>query len=194
MTNQWLALVCGPRLGQVSSLVLIGGLMLESPGLGFRPVLAQAMPTVANQSAPKTILRPGDRGPEVSQLQLALGALGLYSAAADGIYGVDTAQAVRSLQRQQGLTVDGITGGQTWQALANAQRRLTLRLPPPILSAQLVSFTPLTVAQPAPPPSAIWLALMPLVPISGGALTWFQRRLRRQRKLRRRLAQRRLPR
>jgi hypothetical protein len=193
MTNQWLGLVYRTRLRQVSRLVLIGGLMLQVSGLVALPVLAQPVPDLA-PAAPQTILRMGDRGPGVSQLQQALAALGLYSATADGIYGADTAQAVRSLQQQQGLAVDGITGDQTWQALANAQRRRTLQLPPPMLNAQLVGFTHFAVAEPAQPPSAIWLALMPLVPISGGALTYLHRRLQRHQKLRRRLAQRRLPR
>jgi peptidoglycan hydrolase-like protein with peptidoglycan-binding domain len=177
MTNQWLGLVYRTRLRQVSRLVLIGGLMLEASGLVALPVLAQTVPDRANQSVSKGILRVGDRGPGVSQLQQTLAALGLYSATTDGIYGADTAQAVRSLQQQQGLTVDGITGDQTWQALANAQRRRTLQLPPPMLNAQLVGFTHFAVAEPAQPPSAIWLALMPLVPISGGALTYLHRRL-----------------
>ncbi|PSN76035.1 hypothetical protein C8B47_29460, partial [filamentous cyanobacterium CCP4] len=48
----------------------------------------------------------------------------------------------------------------------------------------------LVVAQPAPPPSALWLALMPLVPIAGGALTYLHRRLKHQQVFRRRLSRR----
>jgi peptidoglycan hydrolase-like protein with peptidoglycan-binding domain len=116
----------------------------------------------------------------VNRLQTELADLGLFTGVVDGHYDSDTAKAVRSLQAQQGLVVDGIVGPQTWRALEVARRAATL--PPPLLTANLFSFTPLVVAQPDPPPPAIWLALMPLVPIAGGALTCLHRRRgRRQR-------------
>ncbi|MBD1919072.1 MULTISPECIES: peptidoglycan-binding domain-containing protein [Cyanophyceae] len=154
------------------SLLALGGLAPLASGL------AQPVPPTAQQPAdPAPLLQTEDRGPLVNQLQTELANLGLFSGVVNGHYGPDTAAAVRSLQAQQGLVVDGIAGPQTWRALEAAQRAATL--PPPLLTANLVTFTPLVVAQPNPPPPAIWLALMPLVPIAGGALTCLHRRRQR---------------
>ncbi len=146
--------------------------------------MAQPAPMVQRESSENTVLDLGDSGPEVQRLQTELTDLGLFAGAIDGQYGPDTAEAVRSLQAQQAIAVDGIAGPQTWLALVAARRAATL--PPAPLAAGMLTFTPLVVAQPAPPPSALWLALMPLVPIAGGALTYLhRRRQRRQRVLRR---------
>ncbi|MBD1873113.1 peptidoglycan-binding protein [Nodosilinea sp. FACHB-131] len=157
----------------LAGLLALGGLAPLAPGLA-QPV------SPVRQSDTTALLRPEDRGPLVNQLQTELADLGLFAGVVDGHYGADTAEAVRSLQAQQGLVVDGIVGPQTWRALKTARRAATL--PPPLLTANLFTFTPLVVAQPSPPPPAIWLALMPLVPIAGGALTCLHRRRgRRQR-------------
>lgn len=168
MITRWPALLC------CTSLMLLGG--LTTPG-SLPPSVGHAQPL---PEAPKPLLQPLDQGPEVLQLQLALLELGLYAGTVDGIYGAATVEAVRSLQQQQGLVVDGSVGEQTWLALATADRRSPLTLPAPLLGADTSFFTALTVAPPATPPSALWLALMPLVPIIGGALTYLQRRLQRQ--------------
>ncbi len=184
ITTRWLAPIC------CTSLLLLGGLLRGGAG-PFRALPGEAQPAPPAQSAPadaNPLLTPGDRGAEVRQLQLQLAKAGFSAGTVDGLYGADTAQAVRSLQQQQGLEIDGIAGEQTWQALATLQRNSALTLPPPLLVPELLTFTPLMVAQPAPPPSALWLALMPLVPITGGAVTYLQRRLQRQ--LRRRRAKR----
>jgi peptidoglycan hydrolase-like protein with peptidoglycan-binding domain len=62
------------------------------------------------------VLRYGDRGPAVAELQRALGL------PADGIFGKQTRRAVRQLQRDAGLTVDGIVGPATREALAQRDR------------------------------------------------------------------------
>lgn len=176
MTTRWLGSLCCMRL------VILGGLL--AAGVGPLAVLpqgqAQVAPPEAAPASPRPLLQPDDSGAEVRQLQIALAELSFYGGTVDGRYGAATAQAVRSLQQQQGLAVDGIAGGQTWQAIATLQRRRNLTLPPPMLGAELWTFTPFLVAQPAQPPSAFWLALMPLVPITGGALTYFQRRWQRR--------------
>lgn len=61
-------------------------------------------------------LNQGDRGPAVVRLQRALTQAG-YSVDLDGIYGAETAQAVRRFQQDRGLQVDGIAGSATLNAL-----------------------------------------------------------------------------
>ncbi|MCY7277103.1 MAG: peptidoglycan-binding protein [Phormidesmis sp. CAN_BIN44] len=66
------------------------------------------------------VLRQGDRGSAVSDLQRRLSAAGYYSGAIDGIFGQQTEDAVLRLQRDRGLTVDGIAGYQVTQALSGS--------------------------------------------------------------------------
>ncbi|MBD2106239.1 MULTISPECIES: peptidoglycan-binding domain-containing protein [unclassified Nodosilinea] len=170
MITRAIAMYHGRRL-LLAGLLALGGLAPLTPGL------AQPLSPIRDVDA-TPLLRTEDRGPLVNQLQTELASLGLFTGVVDGYYDTETAEAVRSLQAQQGLVVDGIAGPQTWLALKAARRAATL--PPPLLTANLFTFTPLVVAQPDPPPPAIWLALMPLVPIAGGALTCLHRRRGRQ--------------
>lgn len=192
MTTRWPMPVC--RSGFLS-FFLVGLMALGNVPLGFAaPSPAQGQNAQNAQNAlTRPLLRPGDRGDQVSQLQRELANLRLYLGSIDGFYGVDTAAAVRSLQRQQGIVADGTVGAQTWLALEAALRQSVLTLPDPALKAQTLAFTPLVVAQPAPPPSALWLALMPLVPIAGGVLTYLHRRLKHQQVFQQRLSRRRWP-
>ncbi|MBE9155926.1 peptidoglycan-binding protein [Nodosilinea sp. LEGE 06152] len=186
MTTRWPTPACRSGLLVFS---LAGVMAWGNVPLGCAaPSLAQVQ-----DASPRPLLRPGDRGDRVSQLQRELKNLGLYSGPIDGLYGADTAAAVRSLQQQQGIAADGTMGAQTWPVLNAALRQSILTLPSPALGAQTLAFTPLVVARPAPPPSALWLALMPLVPIAGGALTYLHRRLKHQQVFRQRLSRRRRP-
>jgi hypothetical protein len=152
---------------------VIGGAIVAL-ALGL-PGRAQPLPRALPQTA-------AIAAQEVKQLQRQLAQVGLYQGAIDGVFGPETAQAVRSLQQQQGLIVDGVMGPQTQAALATLAQGQFITLPsPPILS-----FTPLVIAPPPSPPSALWLALMPLVPITGGALTYLHQQLRRHWRLRQR--------
>lgn len=63
-----------------------------------------------------TILRPGARGDQVRQLQIALSERG-FSGGTSGVYGPKTQQSVRDFQRSAGITVDGIAGPQTYGAI-----------------------------------------------------------------------------
>lgn len=57
------------------------------------------------------LLRKGDRGPEVKEVQKALE---IY---ADGIFGDQTESTLKGFQRKNGLVDDGIVGHKTWEAL-----------------------------------------------------------------------------
>ena len=63
------------------------------------------------------ILKQGDRGALVSLLQLGLTRAGQTPGALDGIFGAQTAAAVRAFQAASGLTPDGIAGTRTHRAL-----------------------------------------------------------------------------
>ena len=62
-----------------------------------------------------TMLSNGSRGDEVKKLQTSLINAGynVGSSGADGIYGSNTAAAVKKYQQDNGLDVDGIAGDQT---------------------------------------------------------------------------------
>ena len=57
------------------------------------------------------LLKKGSRGPDVKDLQEALGL------AADGIFGSGTEAAVKKFQKENDLAVDGLVGRGTWEML-----------------------------------------------------------------------------
>ena len=63
------------------------------------------------------VLQNGSRGPLVSFLQLTLKSLNLYDGTIDGIFGINTANAVKNFQTNNNITSDGIVGNNTWNAL-----------------------------------------------------------------------------
>ena len=64
-----------------------------------------------------TIIRNGSRGPLVSFLQLTLRYLNLYTGEIDGIFGLNTLNAVKEFQINNNIIADGIVGDLTWNAL-----------------------------------------------------------------------------
>lgn len=64
-----------------------------------------------------TSVRKGSSGTQVKYLQQALIGLGYLSGSADGQYGSKTTEAVRSYQRDYGLTADGSAGRKTMTSL-----------------------------------------------------------------------------
>ncbi|MBD2250540.1 peptidoglycan-binding domain-containing protein [Nostoc parmelioides] len=62
------------------------------------------------------LLRQGDSGAAVAELQRLLNAKGV-KVSVDGIFGAGTQAAVIKFQRANGLTADGIVGSKTWVAL-----------------------------------------------------------------------------
>lgn len=63
-----------------------------------------------------SLLRLGDRGPKVIDLQRLLNRRG-FALVIDGDFGPKTERAVRDFQRQAGLVVDGIAGPKTFAVL-----------------------------------------------------------------------------
>ena len=61
----------------------------------------------------------GKTGQEVRALQRLLRDKFGYAISVDGIFGPDTANAVKDFQSDYGLTADGIVGPLTWQKLIN---------------------------------------------------------------------------
>ena len=71
------------------------------------------------------VLRAGDRGRRVRQLQYFIAVIGEFYDSVrrievDGVYGARTENAVRDVQTTFGLTADGVVGRRTWQAIYSA--------------------------------------------------------------------------
>lgn len=66
-----------------------------------------------NEEAVYAVSKYGSSGDEVRRIQQKLKDLGYYKDKVDGIYGKNTQSAVKSFQRNVGLTADGITGNAT---------------------------------------------------------------------------------
>ncbi len=85
------------------------------------------MTSTSTATAIDPMLRQGDSGAAVTELQQLLNAKGI-NIAVDGIFGDATRAAVVKFQQQNRISVDGIVGTQTWQALrrgGNAPIQLT---------------------------------------------------------------------
>ena len=66
------------------------------------------------------VLKHGDRGAQVEQVQQMLIARGLLDGNADGVYGEATVEAIKIFQASAGLSADGICGDQTFNLLSGA--------------------------------------------------------------------------
>jgi peptidoglycan hydrolase-like protein with peptidoglycan-binding domain len=76
------------------------------------------------------LLRIASAGPHVRAVQERLARLGFLTDRPDGIFGVNTEEAVRRFQRDHTLGSDGMVGPETWEALRAAGLD-TAALPPP---------------------------------------------------------------
>lgn len=79
-------------------------------------------PQASNSVVPSSqdnLLRVGDSGQAVSELQARLQGLGFYQGEQTGLYDPETEAAVIAFQQSQGLTTDGIAGPQVNSALYN---------------------------------------------------------------------------
>jgi len=68
------------------------------------------------------IMKEGDSGEDVAELQSRLKFLGFYGGRIDGAFGPGTKKAVLGFQKEFGLAVDGKVGPQTKLKLANATK------------------------------------------------------------------------
>jgi N-acetylmuramoyl-L-alanine amidase len=82
------------------------GLILNPPKPEVKPV-AKPKPPVY----PGKLIRKGDKGELVKQVQMAL------KVSVDGIFGAKTEVAVNTFQKENKLSVDGIVGKNTWSKL-----------------------------------------------------------------------------
>ena len=69
------------------------------------------LPQPASTDPQRAMLRKGDQGDSVKQLQ------SLLKVTADSFFGPKTEAAVKAFQKQHNLTVDGLVGPATWAAL-----------------------------------------------------------------------------
>lgn len=83
----------------------------------YAAVMKESAPTCAPTATlvPEvTLLKRGDSGEAVRQMQQRLLDLEYYSGSVDGAFGPGTEEAVRIFQRQNGLEVDGIAAAKTF--------------------------------------------------------------------------------
>ncbi len=86
-------------------------MVLIALALAGTTATASADRVTASAAAGEEMVKRGDRGDAVKQIQAALGI------PADGVFGPQTHRAVKRFQRRKGLLVDGVVGPQTRAAL-----------------------------------------------------------------------------
>lgn len=188
-----------PGLGMVASMVAgwlglgLGWIPMIAPGWGEPGVRIAVAPagteiaTVAwsDQRWPEAStapnLGPGSRGAEVARLQTWLQTAGYVGITVDGVYGPTTAAIVAEFQQDQGLEVDGRVGPQTWSTLRWVINPAAMLADFKATMIQTLPLTPLTFTRPEPPPSPLWLIVMPLVPLVGGGITYLRHRCQAKR-------------
>lgn len=90
----------------------VEGIPVESPA-----VAEKANTGVKTVNVELYTLSSGNRGNQIRTVQRILNALGYDCGNVDGIFGAKTRAAVRSFQKDKGLSADGIVGSKTWNAL-----------------------------------------------------------------------------
>lgn len=92
----------------------------ESADVFGRPDLSLPALTFDGQNNPNYpgVMKPGDMGESVTDLQITLQKLG-YGVDADGQYGYETQAAVMKLQLAMGIDADGIFGAKTRKLIGN---------------------------------------------------------------------------
>lgn len=92
------------------------------PGPPPAPSDADFLKAIAQAAAVRPLLKQGDRGTWVGDLQDGLNhVVGRKVLTADGVFGAETAKWVRQFQKDRGLKADGIVGHGTWQHLLSAR-------------------------------------------------------------------------
>ncbi len=97
-------------------------------------------PTAAPSPEPEpALLRAGDDGEAVAQVQGRLRELGYFLATVDGVFGPKTQQAVWALQKAAGISRDGVVGPDTRAALAAGTRPMPRSTTGHVLEVDLVA-------------------------------------------------------
>lgn len=91
-------------------------LQKECNAQGFSKQVVDGIPG-KNTLAGCPTCRRGARGNITRLIQERLNGLGYNCGKVDGIFGAGTENAVRTLQKVHGLTIDGIIGQNTWRIL-----------------------------------------------------------------------------
>lgn len=104
----------------------VSGVIDEMTYAALRNVDASSAPAPAASSstdyneAGGSMYSIGDSGSQVTSIQRKLKKMGYLDGSVDGIYGSDTSSAVKSFQRDQGLSATGMVDGDTLSALTSA--------------------------------------------------------------------------
>src|SRR5688572_9774267 len=93
-----------------------------APGTPAPTTAPPTSPAPEAADAADEMLRIGDSGPAVLEVQQRLSGLGFWLGEIDGHYGQLTRQAVLAFQKAEGLTRDGVAGPRTRQQLPVASR------------------------------------------------------------------------
>lgn len=104
-------------------------------GEGTRSALysssAQIFQPTPTPTAAASLLKKGDNGEAVKQMQARLKELGYYNGSVDGDFGGGTEEAVRLFQRQNNLDVDGVAAKMTFAALYSESAKQVTITPTP---------------------------------------------------------------
>ena len=160
-----LGLAPNPARGSVVELNSTHLVTASMPGRSL--LVAQG---AASTPVKRPTLRPGYRGPTVTELQKSLKQQGYYDGVPDGAYDQKTKTAVAQFQKAVGLTADGVAGSATWNSLQTAQPRKSAPLPSSPSPTQSIAATN-CVQQPAQPLKWV-LGSIAVSALGGGLFLW----------------------
>ncbi|MEU6778174.1 L,D-transpeptidase family protein [Nonomuraea angiospora] len=95
--------------------------VMPEPAVETAPEPVKQVRAVKGARAGKIVLRPGDRGDTVRQLQRRLHDGGFYFGQANGIYDEQTRYAVWGFHKSRGMVPRGEVGPKTWTALRRSK-------------------------------------------------------------------------
>jgi peptidoglycan hydrolase-like protein with peptidoglycan-binding domain len=93
------------------------------------------------------IIKKGDKGDDVKDLQVKLRDAGFYTGDIDGSFGPMTETSVKKLQESYNLAADGVVQGETWIALDDVPKSANT------LAAVPATVAPATIAPATQPPT-----------------------------------------
>lgn len=151
---------------------------LSSDGIAGPQTLTILYSTTAKEYSAPTVLKKGDSGVEVENLQLRLISLGYIcgNSIADGVFGGGTYNSVCDFQRLNGLGVDGVAGPATLAMLYSANPKRYEVIPPtvPVIPGtnDIIDYTVQVILR----GEGDYTAINKVDPISIGILQWYQER------------------